>query len=801
MKRQWRMAGAVIVTLLLLAISAHAEAQRDESEDKTLSPYFFVKSDDPETDQLPLKSTSVEVNISGVIADVVVTQMYKNEGKKPLEAIYVFPASTKAAVYGMRMTIGDRTITATVREREKARREYEDAKRAGKSVSLLEQQRPNVFQMKVANIMPSDVIEVELKYTELLAPEDGIYQFVYPTVVGPRYVEEEADNGNLQDEWTKSSYLHQGKSPTYTYDMAVNLTTGLPIQKIKCPTHQVDINYENLALATVKTNPSEKYGGNRDFILKYQLSGRRIETGLLLFEGEKEKFFLLMLQPPERRLQVEVPPREYIFIMDVSGSMRGYPIDISRRLLKDAVGNLRPIDRFNILLFASSSALLSKESLPATEENIRNAVNMIDGQVGSGGTELLAALNRALSIPKTKGNSRTIVIATDGYVRVEKEVFDLIRRSLGNANIFAFGIGTSVNRHIIEGIARVGMGEPFIITNPGEAPKKAKKFRQLIQTPALTDIKIEFDQLETYDVEPKSIPDVMSDRPVIVFGKWRGRPQGRICIQGNTGDRHFKQTINVSDAMPLGTNAALRYLWARYRITLLSDLNRLNPQDERVREVTSLGLSYNLLTAHTSFIAVDSKIRLSDGKAVTIKQPLPLPRGVSDLALGNVRCAKNAGLGPVGHANMAFLIRRMGDTNVAYEYDDSIVRSKHGEGTKQSSVYSRKTSIRLKRIEVSQGLVRYSVEDVIISHMHSIRKCLKDTLGLKGSKGEFTLRLSVGRDGGVTQIKKDWSAVISQSEADYSDFERCIMQKLQALQFVVQDGVQNPEVTITFVLA
>src|SRR4030042_6703223 len=178
---------AIFVTSLSLFIGGAAYTHARESGDRTLSPYFFVKSDDPQVDPLPLRSTSAVVNIAGVIADVQVTQIYKNEGKRPLEAIYFFPASTKAAVYGMKMTIGERVIDARIRKREDARREYEQARDQGKSASLLEQQRPNVFQMNVANILPGDEIKVELQYTELLVPTDRVYEFVYPTVVGPRY--------------------------------------------------------------------------------------------------------------------------------------------------------------------------------------------------------------------------------------------------------------------------------------------------------------------------------------------------------------------------------------------------------------------------------------------------------------------------------------------------------------------------------------------------------------------------------------------------------------------------------------
>ena len=335
----------LMILFALLTIAAGRAQGQTEDPNKTLSPYFFVTSEDSTVDPLPLKSTRADVNVAGVIADVVVTQVYMNEGKKTLEAIYIFPASTRAAVYGMKMTIGERTLVATIKEREEARRTYEEAKQQGKSASLLEQQRPNVFQMNVANILPGDVIQVELKYTELLIPNDGVYEFIYPTVVGPRYSNQSASGAPPSEKWVENPYLRQGKSPTYSFDIKINLMAGLPIREMTCSSHKVTIHYDGSSRASVNLDPSETTGGNRDFILKYQLAGGKIESGLLLSGGENENFFLLMLQPPKRVTAPQIPPREYIFIVDVSGSMYGFPLDMSKRLLKDLIGRLRPTDR------------------------------------------------------------------------------------------------------------------------------------------------------------------------------------------------------------------------------------------------------------------------------------------------------------------------------------------------------------------------------------------------------------------------------------------------------------------------
>lgn len=278
----------------------------------------------------------------------------------------------------------------------------------------------------------------------------------------------------------------------------------------------------------------------------------------------------------------------YFFIVDVSGSMHGFPLDISKRLIKDLIGNLRPTDTFNVLLFAGGSSFFADSSVAATEENIHRALSVIDRESGGGGTDLLPAMKRALSLPKTEGYARSVVIVTDGYVSVEEEAFDLIRNNLGNANMFSFGIGSSVNRHIIEGMARVGMGEPFVVTKPEEAPGVAERFRKVVSSPVLTGVAVDFDGFEVYDIEPPSVPDVLADRPVLVFGKWRNKPEGTIRLTGTAGNRAFMKSIDVSQVRPLLTNAALRYLWARHCVGVLSDYNRLNENKERVEEITEL---------------------------------------------------------------------------------------------------------------------------------------------------------------------------------------------------------------------
>jgi Ca-activated chloride channel family protein len=601
-----------------------------EEGDESLSPYFLVEGD-PAVDQFPLLKTEAVVNIAGITSEVELHQVYKNSGKKTIEALYVFPLGTKSAIHAMTMKIGDRIIEADIEETMKAQKIYEQAQENGQIASLLEQERPNVFQMKVANIMPGDVIEVVVKYTEILVPEDGTYEFVFPTVVGPRFTGE-SDEATLknEDNWVSTPYLHEGKDSPYAFDIAVNLKTGIPLSKTWVTSHRVDITKVGKDGARVTLDRSELNGGNRDYILKYTLQGNAIHSGLLLYEGEEENYFLLMVEPPDKIKMNMVPPREYVFIVDVSGSMNGFPLEVSKALIKNIVNGLREKDYFNILFFAGNSAVLSEKPLQATEKNKKYGIDQVMSQSGGGGTRILDAFQRALALPKKKGLSRIIVAITDGYVSVEKQTFDLVRENLNEANFFAFGIGSGVNRYLIEGIARAGRGEPYVVTNQSEAEKTAEKFMTYIQHPVLTDIDVEYEGFDAYDVEPLSLPDLFARRPLVLFGKYNNA-SGTIHIAGRTPSGAYKKSIKVSQSLADEKNAALRYLWARERIARLSDYGSVG--EDVKDEVTALGLKYRLMTEYTSFVAVDKIIRKT-GEVVTVKQPLPLPQGVSDYAVG-----------------------------------------------------------------------------------------------------------------------------------------------------------------------
>ena len=371
----------------------------------------------------------------------------------------------------------------------------------------------------------------------------------------------------------------------------------------------------------------------------------------------------------------------------------------------------------------------------------------------------MPALRRALSLPRSEGYSRTIIIATDGYVTVEEEAFDLIRKNLGNANMFTFGIGSGVNRYLIEGMARVGMGEPFVITKPEETREKAEKFRKMIESPVLINVRINFGKFDIHDVEPVSIPDIFAERPVIVFGKWRGKPMGEITIKGTMSSSPYLNKIEIGGEKPLKTNSSLQYLWARHRIAVLSDYNFLHQKAERIKEVTRLGLTYNLLTAYTSFGAIDSEVRVTDGQPITVKQPLPLPEGVSDYAVGKGMFAKRR------TSPLAYLAPLVAEKSLVSPEE-------------YKSERLMQASIDLGEISTTGRLSKEPIQKVIRTQISSMESCYQSALKRRSDlKGEVVLQITVDPNGRVSKVS------LVSSKINDKLLEQSIIQKMKELNF------------------
>ncbi|MGR8930130.1 MAG: VIT domain-containing protein [Gammaproteobacteria bacterium] len=633
----YRIISFVMSCLLAVQLStARAEPPGCDDCDQSLAPRLWIPGGDSAVDQLPLKSSHAEVRINGPIARVVVTQRYHNSGNRPINARYVFPGSTRAAVHGLTMKIGERIIKAKIKAKEEAKHIFEKAKAEGKRAALLDQKRPNIFMMDTANLMPGDDIELTLTYSELLVPEQGVYQYVYPTVVGPRYGSDPFQVAADAD-WIANPYAENnqdGSNPAITQtSLKVALDSPIAIKDLTSIQHKIQTDWHDAKSANVTLDASEINAGNRDFILRFRLQDNQILSGLMTYRDDSENFFLAMVQPPERVRSEHLLRREYIFVLDVSGSMHGFPLDTAKSLMKELLAGLKPHESFNILFFSGAAQMLSPTPLPATSANVQRAFTTMQNYQGGGGTELVSALKTAYTMSRTNDKARSIVVVTDGYINAERDAYDLIAENLNSTNLFAFGIGSSVNRYLIESMARAGAGEPFIVTQQSEVAEIGSRFRRYVEAPLLSNIRLEGDGVELYDLEPTEIPVLLAERPIVVFGKYRGpNDSARIVLSGTAATDNYRFELLLAEGEHERQAELLPTLWARHRLMRLSDWAGNKVENNR-EAIVELGLKYSLLSQYTSFIAVDEVVANPNADAENVQQPLPLPHGVSALAV------------------------------------------------------------------------------------------------------------------------------------------------------------------------
>lgn len=585
----------------------------------------------------PLKHTDVKAEISGFLSRVVVTQEFENPFSEKIEAVYTFPLPQNAAVDDMTMIVGDRTVRGKILRREEAQAVYEAAKASGQTASLLDQERPNIFTQSVANILPGEQIKITISYVETLKYEDGAYEFVFPMVVGPRYIpgaatgakgNSFAPNTDRVPDASRITPLPVPEGMRAGHDISFDLTldAGVTIDALSAKTHEVDIERPDdhralIHLKNLTTIP------NKDFILRYDVAGKKMQDALLTHHGDKGGFFTLILQPPERVAAQDVMPKELVFVLDTSGSMSGFPIEKAKETMKLALDNLYPSDTFNLITFAGDEHILFPEPVPATKENLLKAQEFLDTRKGGGGTEMMKAIKASMDPSDAQDHLRIVCFMTDGYVGNEMEIISEVQKHT-NARVFAFGIGGSVNRFLLDNMAKYGRGEVEYVALNDDGSAAARRFHERVRNPLLTDISIDWNGLPVAAVYPKQIPDMFSAKPVIVTGRYTASGRGVIKLKGKMAGRDFARDIPVDFSDSQTQHDVLATLWARTSVDELMGRS-LNGGEEVKQEITQLGLNYRLMTQFTSFVAVEEMIVTDGGQPRRIDVPIEVPEGVN----------------------------------------------------------------------------------------------------------------------------------------------------------------------------
>jgi Ca-activated chloride channel family protein len=630
------------VMLLTCALDDNSSAQTQASTEKvTQGALQVVDASGKHIALCPLKHTSVKAEVSGFISRVTVTQEFENPFKEKIEAVYTFPLPVAAAVDDMTMRVGERTVRGRILRREEAETVYEAAKSAGQVASLLNQERPNIFTQSVANIMPGERVTVEISYVETLKYEAGTYEFVFPMVVGPRYIPGaptiDQNGKTATDRVPDASRITPPLTPAGTragHDISIEvaLDAGVPVDALTSSTHEIQIDKTSDRRAVVRLKNKSEIP-NKDFILKYDVAGKRVEDAVLTHRTDRGGFFTMILQPPERVTSEDVTPKELVFVLDTSGSMNGFPIEKAKETMKLALAGLYPQDTFNLITFAGDTHILFPEPVSATPENLRKAQEFLESRKGSGGTEMMKAIRAALDPTDAQGHVRIVCFMTDGYVGNDAEIIGEVQKH-PNARVFSFGIGGSVNRFLLDKMAEHGRGEVEYVGLNDDGSAAARRFHERVRSPLLTDISIDWSGLPVADIYPKRIPDLFSAKPVILTGRYTAQGRALIQLKGKMAGRDFKREIAVELPEAEARHNVLSTLWARTRIDDLvaQDYSGLQQgaMHHDVREtITQLGLEYRLMTQFTSFVAVEEVTVTDGGQPRRIEVPVELPEGVS----------------------------------------------------------------------------------------------------------------------------------------------------------------------------
>jgi Ca-activated chloride channel family protein len=585
---------------------------------------------------MPLKHTDVHASVSCYIGSVEVVQQFLNPYSGKIEAVYVFPLPHNAAVNEFIMTIGERRIRGIIRERQEAEQIYQEAKRQGYVASLLTEERPNVFKQSVANIEPGKEIDVTMRYFQTLEYADGWYEFVFPMVIGPRFNPPGTTNGigaaargaaGVSGQKTEVQYLKPGERSGHDISLKLDVDAGVAIEEFRCATHDVTHESPSPERLSVTLKPGDSIP-NRDFVLRYRVAGEKIKSDLLTYRDQRGGYFTLMLYPPKELKNLARQPLELVFVLDCSGSMSGRPVAQAKAAVARGLSLLRPGDSFQIISFSITASQLGPTPLEATPENIRRGLNYLHGLEGEGGTMMIEGIKAALDFPHDPERLRFVCFLTDGYIGNEAEILGEIHKRLGASRIFSFGIGSSVNRYLIDHMAGEGRGAVAYLGSRDNAATIMEDFFERISHPGLTDVTIDWGGMQVRDVYPREVPDLFVGRPVILTGRFQGDTGAPIQISGKVAGESPQFSVPASAVEDNATHHGLPSIWARMKIADLAAQSIYEPSATVPEQIRQVALDYGLMSEFTAFVAVDSTRQTEGAEGTTVPVAVPVPEGV-----------------------------------------------------------------------------------------------------------------------------------------------------------------------------
>ncbi|MEL6455400.1 MAG: VIT domain-containing protein [Cyanobacteria bacterium J06623_5] len=608
---------------------------------------LFSYGENGESRSFPLEHTSVDARVAGNLSRVEVTQTFTNPYDTPLEAIYKFPLPDEAAVDDMEIRIGDRIIRGLIKERQEAQEIYQEAKEAGQTAALLEQERANIFTQSVANIRPGETIEVVIRYSNSLEFVGSDYEFVFPMVVGPRFEPGDAPS-NLEAMNHLGAAIAAEVNPSYLpetrsgqdIDVTVEIDAGVEIAGMSSPSHDI-LSQKSGSLTRVTLAAGDTIP-NKDLILRYQVMGADTQATVLTQSNEQGGHFSTYLIPAVDYAPEQVVPKDVVFLIDTSGSQSGEPLAQSQELMRQFISGLNPEDTFTIIDFGNESRKLSRRPLDNTRENRARALRYINNLQANGGTYLMGGIDTVLGFPEAEdGRLRSIVLLSDGLIGNDEEIIGRVRDRLQPGNrLYSFSVGFAPNQFVMDRLAEVGRGTTTLVPPNDDAVEISEKFFREINNPVVTSIEVSWKgEGEAPEIYPQAVPDLFASQPLVLHGRKQDQRDGQLVVTGTVaGGAPYEKVLDVRFGQ-VGGNGAIAQQWGRSRIKeLMNELyGRESPKD--VKAVTETALDYNLLSKYTAFVAVSEEVRVEPGRTVTEDVPVEVPQGMASPTTGTPSAA------------------------------------------------------------------------------------------------------------------------------------------------------------------
>lgn len=735
--------------IILLIMCLYSIPTRISAQDIPF-PRFIVNSDASDIDSLLPDSTHIEAHVSGIITEVIIKQFFVYQGSSTLEASLLMPMHPSIMIHGGMVKVGNQSYKAEMKDKEKVREIYDQAKKK-LDPFFLSWNEPNAFQMHVSGIQPGMRVSYEIRYTQIMKPNSGTYQLVLPKPLRPYYLKVLDFVPLYRDTFSDTSFSEMKEFPAGSFTSTVIVAKGGSMANCTAKGFALQENES----AFIGTFSSKSPHSPQELSVEYQFADQEPAANVMMYEDNNDKFFLLTLHPPvNKQLRDSNHSHEYVILCDSSALETGAASTFWNSFSK----GLYPGDKVNIQHFGNENIQLSDTSQFCTKDMVSRAhvfFNRVQETEGLEPIALIDRLTNILSQPQSGSMSaRTIIILSNGFVDAGPDIFEQVKMQLTDANIFAIATGNESNERFFDAISRLTMSEPMALKGNLESmEQQSNNIVRMLQNPALTKLKVGFDGFNAIELEPASYPDLYSERPIMIFGKFKGKAKGRIVITGMMGDKSFAKTLEISSIKQTVSNTALPYLWAKQRIALLIDYNVYDRTSQRVNEITKLGKRYGVQTPYTAFGVLGNELGKNKVIPAIMYQPL-------NLAIGGTLVTSSSGM-QLARTNEV-------EVEAACNYQDAGAHDEEG----LISVGSVMTE------KVMDNTILDVYKNTVEQQLSSMLACYAEALPkFFHLQGTIQILVIYDEDGNITEIS------MADSELNIPEIDNCILKAAQSINY------------------